>query len=45
VTASVIPFRSHMLPRALCVIVVLIVVIAAMYSAWIGINNFSRIGV
>ena len=37
--------RQHTVPRALCIIVVLIVVIAVIYAAWIGIGNFSRIGV
>ena len=31
--------------RALCLLVVAIIVIAVMYAAWIGIGNFSRIGV
>ena len=31
--------------RALCVLVVAIMVIAVIYAAWIGIGNFSRIGV
>jgi hypothetical protein len=31
--------------RALCILVVAIMVIAAIYAAWIAITNFSRIGV
>ena len=37
--------RSEALTRALCVVFVLIMVIAVIYAAWIGIGNFSRIGV
>ena len=44
-TASSVGFRSHALQRALCLIVVAIVVLAVIYAAWIGIDNFSRIGV
>ena len=44
-TASSVGFRSHALQRALCLIVVAIVVLAVLYAAWIGIDNFSRIGV
>jgi hypothetical protein len=31
--------------RALCILVVAIMVIAVIYAAWISIGNFSRIGV
>ena len=31
--------------RALCLLVVAIILIAVIYAAWIGIGNFSRIGV
>jgi len=31
--------------RALCILVVAIMVIAVIYAAWIAIGNFSRIGV
>lgn len=44
-TASSIGVRSHALQRALCLVVVVIVVVAAIYATWIGIGNFSRIGV
>lgn len=37
--------RRHTVPRALCLIVVLIIAVAVIYAAWIGIGNFSRIGV
>ena len=37
--------RPHTVPRVLCILVVLIMVIAVIYAAWIGIGNFSRIGV
>jgi hypothetical protein len=36
---------AHPLPRGLCLLVVLIVVLAVVYTAWIAIGNFSRIGV
>jgi len=29
----------------LCVLVILIVLLATLYAGWIGISNFSRIGV
>jgi hypothetical protein len=29
----------------LCIVVLLIVVLAAIYAAWTGIDNYSRIGV
>ena len=31
--------------RALCVVVLAIIVAAALYAAWIGISNYSRIAV
>ena len=37
--------RPHILQRGLCVLVVAIMIIAVIYAAWIGIGNFSRIGV
>ena len=37
--------RPQTLPRALCVLVLAIMIIAVIYAAWIGIGNFSRIGV
>lgn len=37
--------RPHILQRGLCVFVVLIMLITVIYAAWIGIGNFSRIGV
>ena len=33
------------LMRALCAIVVVIIIVAVLYAAWIGVSNFSRIGV
>ena len=44
-TASSTYSRPYTLQRALCLTVLLIVVIAVIYAAWIGIDNFSRIGV
>jgi len=38
-------FRSYPLTRTLCVVIVLIMVAAVVYAGWIGILNFSRIGV
>ena len=37
--------RSYALTRTLCLVIVLIVVVAVIYAGWIGISNFSRIGV
>jgi hypothetical protein len=45
VTASSVAVRSHALQRALCLTVIGIVVLAVIYATWIGIGNFSRIGV
>jgi hypothetical protein len=36
---------NTVLTRALCMLIVAIMVAAVIYSAWIGISNFSRIGV
>jgi hypothetical protein len=33
------------LTRALCVVIVVSIVAAVLYAVWIGISNFSRIGV
>jgi hypothetical protein len=33
------------LTRALCALIVVIMIAAVLYTAWIGISNFSRIGV
>lgn len=44
-TGSAAPSRPDTLLRTLCVVVFLLMVLAAVYSAWIGISNFSRIGV
>ena len=33
------------LQRALCIVVVAIVVLAMLYALWIGVSNFSRIRV
>lgn len=44
-TASSVAVRSHALQRALCLIVVVIVVLAVIYATWIAFGNFSRIGV
>ena len=37
--------RSYPLTRTLCLVIVLIMVAAVIYAGWIGILNFSRIGV
>jgi len=37
--------RAHPLTRTLCLVIVLIMVAAVIYAGWIGILNFSRIGV
>jgi flagellar basal body-associated protein FliL len=33
------------LTRALCVVIVVLMIAAVLYTLWIGISNFSRIGV
>ena len=44
--SSVSPPPGHTaLTRALCTFIVIIMVAAVMYTAWIGVSNFSRIGV
>jgi hypothetical protein len=43
VTAS--DISGHALERALCIIVLGIIVSAVIYAAWISIDNFSRIHV
>ncbi len=42
---SLVASRPQTLTRALCVLVLAIMIIAVIYAAWIGIGNFSRIGV
>ena len=37
--------RAYPLTRTLCLVIVLIMVAAVLYAAWIAILNFSRIGV
>ena len=37
--------QSRHLATMLCVLVILIVLLATLYAGWIGISNFSRIGV
>jgi hypothetical protein len=37
--------RAQPLTRTLCLVIVLTMVAAVVYAAWIGILNFSRIGV
>ena len=37
--------RERQLQRALCILVVALMVAATLYTAWIAISNFSRIGV
>jgi hypothetical protein len=37
--------HSYPLTRTLCLVIVLIMVAAVIYAGWIGILNFSRIGV
>jgi hypothetical protein len=37
--------RSYPLTRTLCLAIVLIMLAAVIYAGWIGILNFSRIGV
>lgn len=44
-TASSVAVRTHALQRGLCLIVVVVVLLAVIYAAWIAIGNFSRIGV
>ena len=31
--------------RTLCLVVILIIAMAVLYAAWIGLSNYSRIGV
>jgi hypothetical protein len=45
VPAQSVGFPAHTLQRGLCIFVLLIMLIAVIYTAWIGIGNFSRIGV
>jgi hypothetical protein len=40
-----VPSRPDALLRALCAVVFAAMVIAVIYAAWIGISNYSRIGV
>lgn len=40
-----VPARPDALLRALCAVVFAAMVIAVIYAAWIGISNYSRIGV
>jgi hypothetical protein len=44
-TSSVTPPPYDALLRSLCVVVLVTIVIAVFYAAWIGISNYSRIGV
>ena len=37
--------RSPTLVRTLCVVVLVIMIVAVIYAMWIGVSNFSRIGV
>ncbi len=37
--------RAYLLTRTLCFVIVLIMAAAVIYTVWIGILNFSRIGV
>lgn len=37
--------RSHTVVRTLCVVVFVIMIVAVIYATWIGVSNFSRIGV
>ena len=39
------PTHQPAVERALCILVVAIMIIAVIYAAWISIGNFSRIGV
>jgi hypothetical protein len=45
VTGSVPDSPPSGLQRLLCIVVLLIVALAAVYAVWIGVGNFSRIGV
>jgi hypothetical protein len=45
VAPSSLTSRPDALLRGLCLFVLLTIVIAVLYSAWIGISNYSRIGV
>ena len=44
-TISRVDAPASTLSRGLCVLVVLIVALAVIYTAWIAVGNFSRIGV
>jgi hypothetical protein len=37
--------RSHTLIRTLCIVVFVIMIATVIYATWIGVSNFSRIGV
>ena len=39
------PSAPRPLTTTLCLVVILIVVLATVYAGWIGVTNFSRIGV
>jgi DNA-binding transcriptional regulator of glucitol operon len=39
------PVLNTRLTRALCIVVFLVMAIAVLYGAWIGISNYSRIHV
>jgi hypothetical protein len=39
------PVLNTRLTRALCIVVFLVMLIAVLYGAWIGISNYSRIHV
>jgi hypothetical protein len=44
-TANPVASSAQGLQQLLCVVVLLIVLVATIYAGWIGIINFSRIGV
>lgn len=37
--------RSQTITRILCVVVFVTMIVGAIYAAWIGVSNFSRIAV
>ena len=44
-TSDIPAIGNTALTRALCAFIVIIMIAAVLYAAWIGISNFSRIGV
>jgi hypothetical protein len=44
-SSSSITAVPHTLLRTLCLVVLVAILVAVLYAAWIGIANYSRIGV